>query len=200
MQLDRREVLRKLAAGGLGAATAPLWSQRLTALALAHADPHTHAAAAAPAASDWTPKLLDAHQNDTVVAISELIIPQTDTPGAKAANVNRFVDLVLSDAGPAERREFLRGLAWMDARSQELFGTDFVSSAPEQQTALLTILSAPKNKSASDQLGRDFFESIKSLTVAGYYTTEIGLRQELGEDGGLFFADYPGCQHPEHKG
>jgi hypothetical protein len=200
MQVDRRQALKKLAAGGLGAATAPLWSQRLTALALAHADPHTLQAAAPAAAAPWTPKLLDAHQNETVVAISELIIPQTDTPGAKAAKVNEFIDLVLFDAGPAERKEFLRGLAWMDARSHELFGADFVSSTPEQQTALLTILSARNGKSASDQLGRDFFESIKALAVTGYYTTEIGLRKELQEDGGLFFASYPGCQHPEHKG
>ena len=202
MHLDRRQALRKLAAGGLGAATAPLWSQRLTALAIAHADPHTHTAAAAPAGTvaPWTPKVLDAHQNDTVVAISELIIPQTETPGAKAARVNEFVDLVLSDAAAGERREFLRGLAWMDARAQELFGSDFVSATADQQTALLTILSAPRNRSTADQLGREFFESIKSLTITGYYTTEIGLRQELGEDGNLFLAAYPGCQHPQHRG
>jgi hypothetical protein len=200
MHLDRRQALKKLAAGGVGAATAPFWSQRLTELALAHSDPHARTAAAATGAAPWTPKLLDAHQNDTVVAIGELIIPQTDTPGAKAAKVNEFIDLVLADAGPAERREFLRGLAWMDARSRELFGGDFVAVTPEQQTALLTILSSPANTSAGDQLGRDFFESVKSLTITGYYTTEIGLRQELGEDGGVFFADYPGCQHPQHKG
>lgn len=200
MHLDRRQALKKLAAGGVGAAAAPFWSQRLTELARAHSDPHTHTAAEATGAAPWTPRLLDAHQNDTVVAISELIIPETDTPGAKAAKVNEFIDLVLADAGPAERREFLRGLAWMDARSRELFGGDFVAVTPEQQTALVTIVSSPANQSAGDQLGRDFFESIKSLTVMGYYTTEIGLRQELGEDGGVFFADYPGCQHPQHKG
>jgi hypothetical protein len=200
MHLDRREALRKLAAGGVGAATAPLWSRRLTEVALAHADPHAHTAIAAAAAAPWKPKVLDAHQNDTVVAISELIIPQTDTPGARAAKVNEFIDFVLSEAAPAERREFLRGLGWMDTRSQELFGSDFLPATPEQQTALLTILSSPRNKSAGDQLGREFFESIKSLTAAGYYTTEIGLRQELGEDGGVFFADYPGCQHAQHKG
>jgi glucoside 3-dehydrogenase (cytochrome c) hitch-hiker subunit len=201
MPLDRRQALRKLAAGGLGAATAPLWSQRLTELAVARADAHTHVAAAAPAeAAPWTPKFLDAHQNETVVTISELIIPQTDTPGAKAAKVNEFIDSVLSDAQPAERREFVRGLSWMDARAQELFGTDFVSATPEQQTALLTIVSSGKNKSTSDQIGVEFFQAIKGMTVTGYYTTEIGLRQELGEDGNLFFASFPGCQHPEHKG
>jgi hypothetical protein len=170
-------------------------------LALAHADPHVHtAAAAAPAAAPWTPRLLDAHQNETVAAISELIVPQTETPGAKAAKVNEFIDFVLSEAGPAERREFLRGLAWMDARSQELFGGPFVACTLQQQTALLTVLSSPANRLAADQLGREFFEAIKSLTVTGYYTTEIGLRQELGEDGALFLAGYPGCQHPQHKG
>ncbi|HVR69850.1 MAG TPA: gluconate 2-dehydrogenase subunit 3 family protein [Vicinamibacteria bacterium] len=202
MHLDRRQALRKLAAGGLGAATAPLWSQRLTELALAHADPHTHAAAqaAAAGAAPWKPRVLDAHQNETVVTISELIIPRTDTPGAEAAKVNEFIDLVLSEAQPAERREFFRGLLWMDARSRELFGADFVSAAPEQQTALLTIVSSPANKSTGDQLGREFFEAVKGLTITGYYTSEIGLRQELKEDGGLFFAEYPGCRHPQHQG
>jgi hypothetical protein len=200
MPLDRREVLRRLAAGGLGAATAPLWSLRLTELALAHADPHTHTATATAAAAPWKPRLLDAHQNDTVVAISELIIPQTDTPGAKAAKVNEFIDLVLAEAAPAERTAFLRGLGFMDTRARELFGADFVSARPEQQTSLLTTLSDPGHTSAADQVGRDFFQSIKSLTVTGYYTTEIGLRQELGEDGMLFLPDYPGCQHPAHKG
>jgi hypothetical protein len=200
MPLDRRQMLRKLATGGLGAATAPLWSQRLTAIALAHADPHAHTAAKAAPAAAWKPKLLDAHQNDTVVAISELIIPQTDTPGAKAARVNQFIDLVLAEAPADDRTKFLDGLAWIDARAKEQLGSDFVSAKAEQQTALLTPLSDPENKAEADRPGRDFFQSIKSLTVTGYYTTEIGLRQELGEDGTLFLAAYPGCQHPEHKG
>jgi hypothetical protein len=38
------------------------------------------------------------------------------------------------------------------------------------------------------------------MTITGYYTSETGLRQELGEDRNLFFASYPGCTHPEHKG
>jgi glucoside 3-dehydrogenase (cytochrome c) hitch-hiker subunit len=199
MPVDRRQVLKKLAAGGLGAATAPLWSQHLSALALAHADPHAHTATKA-AAAPWKPKLLDAHQNESVITISELIIPQTDTPGAKAAQVNQFIDLVLAEAPAADRTAFLNGLAWMDTRARERFGTDFVSARPEQQTSLLTSLSDPENKSEADQVGREFFQSIKSLTVTGYYTTEVGLRQELGEDGTLFLAAYPGCQHPEHRG
>jgi hypothetical protein len=200
MPLHRREALRQLAVGGLGAATAPLWSHRLTERALAHADPHTHAAAKPAAKAAWKPRVLDGHQNETVTVVSELIIPQTDTPGAKAARVNEFIDQVLSDAPAAERDTFLRGLGWLDARARELHGRDFASTTPEQQTALLSTLSAPGDKAGPDALGREFFEAIKGMTIAGYYTTEIGLRQELGEDGTLFLMEYPGCTHPEHKG
>jgi len=199
MTLDRRQALRTLAFGGIGAVAAPAWAETLAEIARAHAD-HAHTAVAAAAeAAPWAPKVLNAHQNETVVLLSEMIIPQTDTPGAKAAKVNEFVDLVLDDANETERKQFLNGLAWMDGRSQELFGADFVGAAPEQQTALLTIVASPKNKAFEDQVGIDFFKAIKALTITGYYTSEIGMKQELGDDGQLFFLEYPGCTHPQHK-
>jgi len=199
MTLDRRQALRTLAFGGIGAVAAPAWAETLAEIARGHAD-HAHTAVTAAAeAAPWTPKVFDAHQNETVVLLSEMIIPQTDTPGARAAKVNEFVDLVLSDATESDRKQFLKGLAWMDARAQELFGTDFVSAAPEQQTALLTILASAKNKAFEDQVGIDFFNAIKGLTITGYYTSEIGMKQELGDDGQLFFLEYPGCTHPQHK-
>jgi hypothetical protein len=199
MTLDRRQALRTLAFGGIGAVAAPAWAETLAEIARGHAD-HAHTAVTAVAeAAPWAPKVFDAHQNETVVVLSEMIIPQTDTPGARAAKVNEFVDLVLDDASESDRKQFLKGLAWMDARSQELFGTDFVSAAPEQQTALLTILASPKNKAFEDQVGIDFFNAIKGLTITGYYTSEIGMKQELGDDGQLFFLEYPGCTHPQHK-
>jgi hypothetical protein len=48
-------------------------------------------------------------------------------------------------------------------------------------------------------VGIDFFKAIKGLTITGYYTSEIGMKQELGDDGQLFFLEYPGCTHPQHK-
>jgi hypothetical protein len=199
MTLDRRQALRTLAFGGIGAVAAPAWAETLAEIARDHAD-HAHTAVAAAAeAAPWAPKVFNAHQNETVVLLSEMIIPQTDTPGAKAAKVNEFIDLVLDDANETERKQFLNGLSWMNGRSQELFGTDFVSAAPEQQTALLTIVASPKNKAFEDQVGIDFFKAIKALTITGYYTSEIGMKQELGDDGQLFFLEYPGCTHPQHK-
>lgn len=197
--IHRREALRALAMGGVGAATAPLWVERLASAAERRADAGAHQPHARPAGA-WTPSVLDAHQNETVIALTELIIPQTDTPGAKAAKVNEFVDAVLADAERAERSSFIGGLSWIDARSDELFGAPFVTCAPEQQTALLTILSSRANTSLADRPGVDFFRAIKALTITGYYTSEIGMKSELGDDGVRFFADSPGCQHPHHKG
>lgn len=199
MNLDRRQALRTLAFGGIGAVAAPAWAEKLVARAREHSE-HAHAALASSAeAAPWTPKFLDAHQNETVVVLSELIIPETDTPGAKAVKVNEFIDWVLKDADERDRKEFVKGLAWMDARSQELFGADFAAAAPEQQTALLTILSSPKNRALEDQVGADFFKAIKALTITGYYTSEIGMTRELGDDGQLFLLEFPGCTHPQHK-
>jgi hypothetical protein len=191
----RREAVRRLALGGLGSAALPAWAESL--IAIADERPHGHDAAAAPA-GEWKPKLLDAHQDATVSVISELIIPATDTPGAQAALVNRFIDDVLAAAAEAEQREFLRGLRFLDGRSRQLFGADFVSARPAEQTALLTILSSEKNTALEDEIGRDFWRAIKALTVAGYYGSEIGLTQELGDDGQMFFIEFEGCRHPEH--
>ena len=191
--VNRREALRRLTASGIGAAAAPLWIEKLGAIALAHAG---HAA---PADSTlWTPRVLNPHQDATVTALGDLIIPATDTPGAKAALVNRFVDAVLADADAAERTAFLEGLAWLDARSRELFGADFVKAAPDQGAALLTILSSPDNRTLEDRPGVELFRAAKDLTVTGYYTSEIGLKQELGDDGVMFLAKFEGCTHPEH--
>jgi hypothetical protein len=69
----------------------------------------------------------------------------------------------------------------------------------EQQTALLTRLADDENHAAGDAVGVQFFRAIKSMTISGYYATEIGLRQELGDDGQLMLLEFHGCDHPEHQ-
>lgn len=195
---DRREALRRLAAGAIGAAASAPWVESLTALAGEHARLQT--AAPALAAQAWTPKVFTARQNDTVVVLTELIIPQTDTPGAKAALVNRFIDGVLAEAPAAQRDGFLRGLAWIEARSQTDHGADFAASTSAEQTTLLTRLADEQNRAAADAPGVEFFRAIKSMTISGYYSTEIGLRQELGDDGRMMALEFRGCDHPVHQG
>ena len=139
--------------------------------------------------------LFDPHQNATVIVISEMIIPQSSTPGAKAARVNEFIDVLLASRPKSEQDKFLEGLNWLDTRSQELFGHSFVDCPPEQQKDVLTRISVVN--SAEDVTGQDFFELIKVLTVLGYYTSKEGIEQELKFEG---WVDYKGCTHPEHRG
>jgi Gluconate 2-dehydrogenase subunit 3 len=86
-------------------------------------------------------KTLTPDQDATVTTIAELIIPQTDTPGAKAAKVNEFIDVILSDwyDEPTTAR-FLAGLADVDKRSQKSFGKKFVACSEVDQKKLLTLL------------------------------------------------------------
>jgi len=196
--INRRRALTQLVAGAVGVASMPLWVESLCAQARAEA--HTQAAQAAATATAWTPSVLTARQNEAVIALTELIIPATDTPGAKAALVNRFIDHVLSTADAAkERSEFIRGLTWLDDRCRARVGKDVAGASAAELTTVLTPLAAEGTPSAADAPGVAFFRAIKSMTITGYYTTEIGLRQELGDDGRMMLGAFEGCTHPEHQ-
>jgi len=196
--INRRRALSQLVAGAVGVASMPLWVESLCAQARAEA--HTQAAQAAATATAWTPSVLTARQNEAVIALTELIIPATDTPGAKAALVNRFIDHVLSTADAAkERSEFIRGLTWLDDRCRARVGKDVAGASAAELTTVLTPLAAEGTPSAADAPGVAFFRAIKSMTITGYYTTEIGLRQELGDDGRMMLGAFEGCTHPEHQ-
>jgi hypothetical protein len=143
--------------------------------------------------SSWTPRALDAHQNDTVVVLSDLILPATDTPGAKAANVNRYIDLLLADGPEQERLRFLSGLGWLDSYSSEKYGKTFVRCSPAEQVNILETLDTTEDADLAP--GNQFFRMAKSLISRMYYGTEIGFK-ELNK-GGRVPASV-GCKHPEH--
>jgi hypothetical protein len=128
-------------------------------------------------------QVLDPHQNATVVALSDAILPATDTPGAKAARVNEFIDLLLAEwYEPEDRDRLLAGLADVDARAHTAFGKDFVDGTAVDQTALLTALDAAAarwNASPAATRGRQpFYREFKWLTLFAYYTSDIGAQQE----------------------
>lgn len=195
--MDRRRVLSHLVAGVVAVGSMPSWVQSLSAQARSEAQTQAAQTAASPAA--WSPSVLTPRQNEAVMALTELIIPATDTPGAHAALVNRFVDHVLSAADAADRAAFIQGLAWLDDRCRSRVGKDVAGASAAELTAVLTPLAGADTASAEDAPGTAFFRAIKSMTITGYYTTEIGLRQELGDDGRMMFGAFEGCTHPEHQ-
>jgi len=125
--MQRRDLLRLLAAGA-GVAASGL-SPSLLSMARA---------AQAQVGSGYKLRTLNPQQNALVVTMTDLIIPETDTPGAKGALVNEFIDVILTDwAHEDERKAFLDGLAAIDKQSTELFGKTFNEASVEQQTTLL---------------------------------------------------------------
>src|SRR6267378_5910639 len=190
--MQRREALRLLMAGGV----LPALPTNLFAF-FQEAHP----------ASGYALRTLNPHQNDTAVAMIDQIIPATDTPGAKAARVNEFIDVILTEwANDEERRNFLSGLADVEKQSNALFGRNFTDASSEQQITLLRSLdeSAAVARARSEhktrppfwepqgrdtQMQDDFFTVFKKMTVHGYYTSEIGFKQELK------LQIIPGAQH-----
>jgi hypothetical protein len=125
--------------------------------------------------------ILTDHQNAMITALAELIIPETDTPGATGALVNRFVDVMLAEwFEEDEREEFLRGLVVLDGRSVNTFGVPFLALEEAQQVVLLKGLDAEVAALREANLPTDhFFLRMKWLTLYGYYTSEVGATQEL---------------------
>jgi hypothetical protein len=180
--MNRRQVLK---AGATAAAVS----------SVAVPQEHLHLLApdkVAKTAAAWKPSVLSAEQNETLVALTDLIIPATDTPGAKAANVNRYIDLFLAETPATERDRFFNGLKWLDEYAKKESGAVFAKLEPAQQIAILE-----KLDTGADSLpeGNRFFRMAKSMTARFYYQTEIGFKElnKHGVPGGF------GCKHDQHK-
>src|SRR5256885_13832903 len=120
MLMNRREVLLMLA----GTAALP---DRLLAVGRA-----VHQRVRAGTLRALTPQ-----QNETVATIAELIIPKTDTPGAREAGVPAFIDVMLADwGGDHQRQMFTGGLANVDERRRAAFGKDFIGWTPQPQAEI----------------------------------------------------------------
>jgi hypothetical protein len=186
--MERRDVLKLLASAGLTALSADelFWLQGV----------HSQVAKASGL------KTLSAHQDATVTTVAELIIPQTETPGAKAAKVNEFIDVMLSDwCDEATAARFLAGLAGLDKRSQKLFSQKFIGCSEDNQKKLLTALDEEALAARRKETTRpgtppavfpmDFFSMFKKLTLIGYYTSAVGFKDELHKT--IIPAAHKGC-------
>ncbi len=198
---SRRDALKKMVTGAGSIITLPILGQAsVTPQQAVQAAGREMSPMAGKPNPNWKPLVFDAHQNETVVALTDLIIPATDTPGAKAALVNRLIDLWLNDEDGDKQKDFYEGLSWIDGRCLRLHNKPFIDLTEEQQTALLSTLADPENKNPQDQEGVRFFQDLKDMTVFGYYTSQIGLDQELQYQGDAYNTEFPGaCTHPEHQ-
>ena len=149
---------------------------------------------------NWKAVFLNDHQDQTLIALSDVIIPATDSPGAKAALVNRFLDLLLSVQPKEFQTQFVNALAFIDAESQKQFTKDFRDLSSGDQIWLLTAWAYTSDtdrwieEEDKADPAQQHFERLKALIAAAFYSSEMGLK-ELGWDGEFTHGPYQGCEH-----
>jgi hypothetical protein len=159
---------------------------------------------------DWQPVFFDTHQNETVIALAEQIVPNSTR-----ARVNCFIDTLISVDTQENQKKFLSALGAFDHEAITQHNQPFKAINAEQQSAILTEASTAE-ASEPGQSGRrrrrrtvpkpdsedsgltlhDHFENIKGWVSGAFYSSEVGMR-ELGWTGQVDWESLPGCAHPD---
>jgi glucoside 3-dehydrogenase (cytochrome c) hitch-hiker subunit len=143
-------------------------------------------------------RMLSPSQFETLEVLVEAIIPTDDrSPGAKQARVADYIDLLLNEAERELTLEWLGGLAALDAEAISRFRAPFSRLAPRQIDAILQTIS--RNELAPQTPLETFFVMAKQATIRGYYTSNIGIHEELRYKGNQFLKEYVGCQTEDGK-
>jgi hypothetical protein len=124
--------------------------------------------------------------------LGELIIPtDAHSPGARAAGVAAFIDRSLAEAFlESDRTTWREGLRRIDELSQKAHGKPFMEASAVQRVAVLTEIA--RNESKPETPEEEFFVELKSRVAWAYYTSEIGIKQELEYKGNTFQAAFAG--------
>jgi hypothetical protein len=195
LKQDRRQWLKSSAAV-LGASLLPLPAVAAEAsqAKTTPATPQTKPVGEAAATRFFTPT-----QRTLVEELSETIIPaDSHSGGAKAAKVVDYIEQELRENTDDNRKStWQEGLRLVDLMSRHYHGKSFVDSSSEERIAVLTVLS--DNDQMTDLPEVRFFRELKHLTVRGYYTSKIGIHDELEYKGNRLLLEFAGCDDPAPK-
>lgn len=154
-------------------------------------------AAGAVAKAARRPRFFTPAELALVDELGELIIPTDEhSPGARAAEVawdldRRFAELVPRiPAHAARRARFRAGLKLVDRLARNDHGVAFLAATPEQRVAVLTTMAA--GEAAPKTPEERFFVELKGLVSASYYTSEIGIKRDIGYLGNAYWEEFVG--------
>ncbi len=149
------------------------WGERVRASMHPNGDPD------APLAGPPAAKELTARRARAMESLADIIIPETDTPGAAEAGVTEFVTALVDGwLDDEDRDRFLAGLDTVDPAARERFGADFADCTVEQRTELVGEFDAELVRLREDpdeSASRYFFHDVKRFTITAYFTSEVGL-------------------------
>lgn len=124
-----------------------------------------------------SPRFLDKHQFASIAAVADLMVPETETPGAIQAGVPGFIDLLLAEWATTQRQQrYVSGLAGLDKMAQTQKAKSFAELITNRQLALLQALD---DAAYSDNDKFPFYLELKKMILFAYYTSEPGATEEL---------------------
>ena len=146
---------------------------------------HVHQEVVAAKAGAYTATAFNAHEEKTLRALCERIVP-----GATEGGAFEYIDL-LSSNNERLAAIYHGGLAWLDRESVERVNALFVDATPAEQTALLDLIAFRENAGSSPDLGPGirFFDWARRMTVDAYYTSAAGIG-EIGFKGNGALAEF----------
>src|SRR5580692_7781175 len=197
LKQDRRQWL-KTSATVLGAAVLPL-SGAMEEVSPANpqaAQPAAGASPAGTAVASSGARFFTPAQHAMIEELSETIIPaDSHSGGAKAAKVADYIEQRIRESVDEQQKALWReGLRLMESMSQHYNGKSIVDSSAEEKIAILKVLS--DNAQLVELPEVKFFHELKSLTVRGYYTSKIGIHDDLEYQGNRILMEFVGCGDP----
>jgi hypothetical protein len=139
-------------------------------------------------------RFFTAAQNSLVAELAEIIIPaDSQSGGAKAAKVADYIEQVLSEcADDGRQSDWREGLRLVDLMSLHDSGKSLMESGPDERIAILSVLS--ENHAVIELPEVRMFNDLRELTLQGYYTSKIGIHDELDYKGNVYLTEFAGCE------
>jgi hypothetical protein len=130
----------------------------------------------------YKPVFFNEDQALLVSEAAEIILPKTDTPGAKDVGVPNFIDSLIKDCYTEEdQKKFMEGLNEFDQNAAKELGKKFIEASSEQQHDYLKKVhdEAVNAKKADSKMPQPFILKFKELTMLGFFISEPGATQVL---------------------
>jgi hypothetical protein len=125
--------------------------------------------------------------------IAELIIPaDAQSGGAKAAKCALYIDGQLAESiDPAWRQSWKDDLREIDEIASQMFGRPFLDTSPAERIKLMDRMSRNENKKPLEDINHAF-GTIKWWVAEAYYTSQLGIHDELKYQGNSYIDEFVG--------
>jgi Gluconate 2-dehydrogenase subunit 3 len=158
-------------------------------------DDHQHAPPEPPLLRDYQPKFFSPGDFTALQALTEILIPTDDTPGAREAHCAHYIDYLLhaaDDVAPDMQKQ------WRDAMAA-LQQAGFHTSDANGRAALVEEISKPERDRSATHPAFAAYRLIKQQNTFAFYTSRAGMIDALDYKGNSYNTTFPACAHPQHR-